>query len=162
MNEAARMAWLRIVLKLLSLGFLAAFIPWITLILLDAPILAPKMSIEPIQPPLYPVTSAPGAVAASRAAGTSFAETLNAAKPADAKPADPVPLEPGPSDDALTAVQVAAQAYEVLKRSGRELRFETADGVMRIEVYDGLGRLVRSIPPNEALALAVGESSWQA
>jgi hypothetical protein len=122
-----------------------------------APIAAPAMSIEPIQPPRYPVTSAPGAVAASRAAGTTFAETLSAATPAE-----PVKLEPGPTEDALTAVQVAAQAYEVLKRSGRELRFETADGVMRIEVYDGLGRLVRTIPPNEALALAVGEASWQA
>jgi hypothetical protein len=121
------------------------------------PIAAPAMSIEPIQPPLYPVTSAPGAVAASRAAGTSFAETLNAAKPAE-----PVTLEPGPTEDALAAVQVAAQAYEVLKRSGRELRFASNDGVMRIEVYDGLGRLVRTIPPNEALAMAVGEGSWQA
>jgi hypothetical protein len=128
----------------------------------DAPILAPVMSIEPIQPPRYPVPSAPGAVAATRAAGTSFAETLTAAKPADAVPPEPVPLEPGPTQDALTAVQVAAQAYEVLKRSGRELRFEATDGVMRIEVYDGLGRLVRAIPPNEALALAVGEPSWQA
>lgn len=48
MNEAARMAWLRIVLKLLSLGFLAAFIPWITLILLDAPILAPGGTLAPL------------------------------------------------------------------------------------------------------------------
>ena len=41
MNEAVRMTWLRIFLRVLSVGYLAAFIPWITLILLNAPILAP-------------------------------------------------------------------------------------------------------------------------
>ena len=48
MNEAGRMAWLRIFLRLLSLGFLAAFIPWITLILLNAPILAPGGGLAPL------------------------------------------------------------------------------------------------------------------
>ena len=48
MNEAARMVWLRIFLKLLSVAFLAAFIPWITLILLNAPILAPGGSLAPL------------------------------------------------------------------------------------------------------------------
>jgi len=41
MDETTRMMWLRLFLRLLSVGFLAAFIPWITLILLNAPILAP-------------------------------------------------------------------------------------------------------------------------
>ena len=122
---------------------------------------AREMSIDPLQQPsLYPVTSAPGSTAATRAAGTA-----HVAKPFEALYAEamqPVELAPGPTDDALTAVQVAAEAYEVLRRHGRELRFESSDGVMRIEVYDGLGRLVRTIPPNEALALATGEASWQA
>lgn len=48
MNEAVRMAWLRIFLRLLSFGFLAAFIPWITLILLSAPILAPGGTLAPL------------------------------------------------------------------------------------------------------------------
>jgi hypothetical protein len=48
MNEEVRMAWLRIFLRLLSLGFLAAFIPWITLILLNAPVLAPGGSLAPL------------------------------------------------------------------------------------------------------------------
>ena len=48
MNEAGRMAWLRIFLRLLALGFLAAFIPWITLILLNAPILAPGGGLAPL------------------------------------------------------------------------------------------------------------------
>ena len=122
---------------------------------------APEMSIDPVQHSLYPVASAPGATAAHRAAGTGHVgkpfETLYT----EATKA-PAALDPGPSADALTAVQVAAQAYELLKQNGRELRFASERGVMRIEVYDGTGRLVRSIPPNEALALAAGEASWQA
>jgi len=38
------MTWLRVVLRVLAVGFLAAFIPWITLILLHAPILAPGVA----------------------------------------------------------------------------------------------------------------------
>ena len=48
MNEALRMTWLRIFLRVLSIGFLAAFIPWITLILLNAPILAPGSTLAPL------------------------------------------------------------------------------------------------------------------
>ena len=48
MNEAARMIWLRLFLKVLAVGFLAAFIPWITLILLNAPILAPGGRLAPL------------------------------------------------------------------------------------------------------------------
>ena len=125
------------------------------------PMCAPEMSIDPLQSPLYPVTSAPGSTAAARAAGTAHVGKPFEALFAEATKA-PVELDPGPTDDALTAVQVAADAYEVLRRHGRELRFDSADGIMRIDVYDGTGRLVRSIPPNEALALATGETSWQA
>lgn len=48
MNETVRTAWLRIFLKVLSLGFLAAFIPWITLILLNVPVLAPGGRLAPL------------------------------------------------------------------------------------------------------------------
>ena len=48
MNEAARMTWLRIFLRVLSVGFLVAFIPWITLILLNAPILSPGGKLAPL------------------------------------------------------------------------------------------------------------------
>ena len=48
MTETVRMVWLRIFLKVLSIGFLTAFIPWITLILLNAPILAPGGSLAPL------------------------------------------------------------------------------------------------------------------
>ena len=47
LNETARMAWLRVVLRVLSIGFIATFVPWITLILLKAPILAPDGVLAP-------------------------------------------------------------------------------------------------------------------
>ena len=47
-NETVRMTWLRIFLKVLCVGFLAGFIPWMTLILLNAPILAPGGSLAPL------------------------------------------------------------------------------------------------------------------
>ena len=48
MNETVRTTWLRIFLRLLAVGLLAAFIPWIALILLDAPILAPGGTLAPV------------------------------------------------------------------------------------------------------------------
>ena len=48
MNEAVRKTWLRLFLRVLSVGFIAAFIPWITLILLKMPILAPGGSLTPL------------------------------------------------------------------------------------------------------------------
>ena len=48
MNDALRMAWLRVFLRVLSVGFLSAFISWITLILLNAPILAPGGRLAPL------------------------------------------------------------------------------------------------------------------
>lgn len=48
MNEAVRTTWLRVFLRVLSVGFLAAFIPWISLILLNAPALAPGSRLAPL------------------------------------------------------------------------------------------------------------------
>ena len=48
MNETVRMTWLSVFLRVLSVGFLAAFIPWITLILLNAPVLAPGSPLAPL------------------------------------------------------------------------------------------------------------------
>ena len=47
-NETGRMAWLGLYLKVLSVGFFATFVPWITLILLNAPILAPGGALAPV------------------------------------------------------------------------------------------------------------------
>lgn len=48
MDDAAKTTWLRIFLRVLAVGFLAAFIPWITLILLNAPALAPGGPLAPL------------------------------------------------------------------------------------------------------------------
>jgi hypothetical protein len=48
MIESQRIMWLRVLLRILSAGFLAAFIPWITLILLNAPILAAGGRLAPL------------------------------------------------------------------------------------------------------------------
>ncbi len=48
MNETLKMTLLRLFLRLLSVGFLAAFISWITLILLNAPMLAPGSRLAPL------------------------------------------------------------------------------------------------------------------
>ena len=48
MNEAQRTTWLRLCLRVLAVGYLSAFIPWIALILLNAPILAPGSPLAPL------------------------------------------------------------------------------------------------------------------
>jgi hypothetical protein len=48
MDETVRVTWLRLFLRILSVGFLAAFIAWITLILLNVAILAPGSRLAPL------------------------------------------------------------------------------------------------------------------
>ena len=48
MDASMKTVSLRLFLRLLAVGFLAAFIPWITLILLDAPVLAPGSRLAPL------------------------------------------------------------------------------------------------------------------
>lgn len=48
MTEIERSTLLRIFLRVLSVGFLVAFVPWITLIILSAPILAPGSPLAPL------------------------------------------------------------------------------------------------------------------
>lgn len=48
MNATVKTTWLRLFLRLLAVGYLAAFIPWITLILLNAPVLAPGSTLAPL------------------------------------------------------------------------------------------------------------------
>lgn len=47
-TENQKMIWLRIFLRVMAVGLFAAFIPWITLILLNAPILAPGGTLAPL------------------------------------------------------------------------------------------------------------------
>ena len=48
MSRVERTTWLRIFLRVLSVGYFAEFIPWITLILLNVPALAPGGRLAPI------------------------------------------------------------------------------------------------------------------
>lgn len=48
MDDMVRATWLRLFLRVLAVGFLAAFVPWIALILLQAPVLAPGGSLAPL------------------------------------------------------------------------------------------------------------------
>lgn len=69
---------------------------------------------------------------------------------------DLIPLEPPP--EVMAQVKAAARRVEWLREHGRELRFQ-ADGPslrVRIEVRDLEGRLLRTIPPSEALAAVSG------
>ena len=47
-NGTMRISSLRLFLRVLSVGYLAAFIPWITLILLNAPSLSPGGRLAPL------------------------------------------------------------------------------------------------------------------
>lgn len=48
MNDSLKMFWLRIFLRVVSTGYLVAFITWIVLILFKAPILAPGGGLAPL------------------------------------------------------------------------------------------------------------------
>lgn len=48
MSELLKLTRLRVFLRMLSVAYFAGFIPWITLILLNAPILAPGSSLAPL------------------------------------------------------------------------------------------------------------------
>lgn len=114
------------------------------------------MSIEPVHSaPVTPPIAAP----------TPDSLPVKRPGPVDVAPSAP-PREPDGhrlTNEALQAVQTAARVYEELRQSGRELHFDkTATGMLSIEVYDGSGRLVRRIPPTEALGLAMQETTWLA
>jgi hypothetical protein len=47
MNEVKKLSWLRTLLRVLAVAYLAAFVPWIALILFDAPALVPGGSLAP-------------------------------------------------------------------------------------------------------------------
>lgn len=70
---------------------------------------------------------------------------------------------PAPRLDPVDAVRATARSAAELHDQERELRFEPGEaGMLRIEVYDGDGELVRTIPPNERLARAMGVTTWRA
>jgi hypothetical protein len=113
--------------------------------------------------PLPPVTPPPAPSATPRVPVAARPQPAAPIGPRLVEETKPAPRET-PSERALEAVQAAARAYEHLRETGRELRFsESSDGILRIEVFDSAGELIRRIPPNEALAHAAGqEMTWLA
>ena len=112
------------------------------------------MSIDPVtNSPLTPPTQAGGP--ARPDPRQAFADALT-----DAQRPAPAPDEP--TTEALAAVQVAGQVYARLRALDRELRFEHTPHGVRIEVYDGNGRFVQSVPATEVLKFSAGEQGWLA
>jgi hypothetical protein len=94
----------------------------------------------------------------------SGATPVRRADPAPDRPfAVPAPAQQQPAE-VPPAVQVdvaaAAARYEELERMGRRLHFgiHPATGAIVVEVRDLANRLVRTIPPHEALAVVSGEA----
>ena len=107
--------------------------------------------IDPVNVPSPPPPTVP------RFATPAAGESANVKEPRKDPEVTPPP--------AIEVVQTASRAYATLRDGERELHFEATDTGLRIEVYDGHGRLVRAIPPNAemAAALAGGEvTEWQA
>lgn len=81
------------------------------------------------------------------------------------EPAAPpvVPEADGPvAPDPVELARATSRRHLEMRERGRELHFSQTDAGMRIEVYDGLGRLVQQIPTNAGMARALGRSAWQA
>jgi hypothetical protein len=74
--------------------------------------------------------------------------------------APPPVLAPVPA--ALAAARERRAADGRAPADPRTLQFgHDPVGRLRIDVYDGAGQLVRSIPPNTAMAEAMGGRTWQ-
>lgn len=66
-----------------------------------------------------------------------------------------IPASPPP--DVLEQMQAAAQVAEQLRAQERELHFEpTGSGRVVIQVRDLDGKVIRTVPPAEALSIAAG------
>lgn len=120
---------------------------------------APDMSIPRLPAPTLTVAEAASAPPPA-ADVTTYPDLVG---PSNAPPIPEVEEPQTPAEAAMEAVQAAARAYEQLRAADRVLHFELTETGMRIEVFDGEGKLLRQIPPTEALALAAGrEQPWLA
>jgi hypothetical protein len=108
--------------------------------------------IDPLRGVLGPPARPAGAGGVRPAAAGDFAGALGHATRSDRF--DAIPASPPP--EALDEVLVAQRAISELRARGRELRFEMADGRLRIEMRDLDGNVVKQIPATEALEIASG------
>jgi hypothetical protein len=105
-----------------------------------------------------PITPSPGVTAAPTLSGRGISPTRRAAAPfpPPAVSMDALPASPPP--EVLEQMADAARTYEDLSGQGRELRFATdaQSGRTRIEVRDRAGRVLQTLSPAQALAVAAG------
>jgi hypothetical protein len=97
--------------------------------------------------PATPLSATPAAAPPPVAAASPMAEPVTV----DAIPASPPP-------EVHEAMNVAANAYDDLKASGREMRFRVneATGKLTVEVHDIHGNLMFAVPGSKALDVAAG------
>ncbi len=107
-------------------------------------------SIIGTQRALAPTRSTPPDGARPTTRGASFADHLVAV---DAIPATP-------PDEVLNAMGVAADAYDQLAASGRQLHFgiDQASGKVVVQLHDDNGSMLSTVSPSKALEVAAGES----
>ncbi len=97
-----------------------------------------------------PTRSTPAAGARTTTSGATFAEHLAAV--------DTIPATP--PDEVLDAIGVAADAYEQLAASGRQLHFgiDQGSGKLVVQLHDQHGNVLSSVSPGQALEVAAGGS----
>jgi hypothetical protein len=107
-------------------------------------------------PTVAPATPSPAAGSiASRTAPTG--QTVSAAADA-AVNVDTLPASPPP--EVHDAIAVAAQSYEQLAATNRQLSFRIDDrtGKLTVEVHDLKGKILFTVPASKALDVAAGGS----
>lgn len=108
----------------------------------------------------FDIGSVGGTPAAARAARSTRpnAAPTPAVRSTDSVTVDTIPTSP--PDEVHDAIGVANQAYHTLKASGSEMRFKVNEttGKLTVEVHDGSGNLMFTVPASTALDVASGGS----
>jgi hypothetical protein len=108
----------------------------------------------------FDITSVGRTPAAASASTNKVASTtsLKAVQGSDPVTVDTIPSSPPP--EVHEAMGVAAQAYDKLQASGREMRFKVQEGTGKlvVEVHDLHGKLLFEVPASKALDVAGGGS----
>lgn len=106
---------------------------------------------------LAPAVPSTGAAAAGLRALFEPFTGRSALAPAMRSRPDPIPQ--APPESVRAEVDAAARRYEQLRQMGRELHFRTDDGgTIVVDVCDLEGRVLRTVPPSEALDIMAGAS----
>jgi hypothetical protein len=116
----------------------------------------PPVATQPVPPaapglPPAPIPAGPPAVALAEAGTDGAYLPASVAVSLQTLPSSPPP-------EVLDAMERAAQTHAQLSAQGRELRFlrDAQGGHTRIEVRDRGGRVLKTLSPAQALAVAAG------